>query len=460
MYRQIRLNTTLVLSLLVLLVTPLYSYSQKGSIPNNKQVGRTWSKNPFDYKVFIENRGQWATTSGKKILFQARLGKTQLSITSHGLMYSYVKLVEKRGNEEEEGTGAENSHFLPPEVHTAKMEWVNSNVNVTIEAQQEQTDYYSYRTDDDKTVRTNAFKKIICHNLYPGIDVEYFFPEKGEGIRYDLIIHPGADLSKLKMNYSGFQSIEQDGIGNIALCMADSATKDIIDSVPHTYYSDTHELLASSFIKTGNTISFAVNNYDKTREMIIDPWMVDPGFTSDDKALDIAKDLAGNIYVYGGGGSGTPWELKKFTPLGTLVWTYVTSFTGSSWYGDLAVDPAGNSFISEGCCDGIIEKINTNDSVIWTITNGVYEYWLLTFDCSFTNLYLGCAYTSGAIPAESISHLDVNTGAITGAVALNTAGSEPRDIAWAPNGDLYFLSCYGNDHVLAVTPAFTNIFSI
>ncbi len=340
------------------------------------------------------------------------------------------------------------------------MEWLNSNADITIEAQQEQSDYYSYRTDDDKTVRTNAFKKIICHNLYRGVDVEYFFPEKGEGIRYDLIIHPGADLSKLKMNYSGFQALKQDEIGDIALSMADASTNDIIDSVPHTFYSDTHELLASSFVKTGNTISFAISNYDKTREIIIDPWMVDPGFTTDDVAFDIAKDIAGNIYVYGGGGSGNPWELKKFTSLGTLVWTYVTSFTGSSWYGDLAVDPAGNSFISEGCCDGIIEKINTNDSVLWTVTNGVYEYWLLTFDCSFTNLYLGCAYTSGAVPAESVSHLDVNTGAITGAVALNTSGSEPRDIAWAPNGNLYFLSCYGNDHVLAVTPAFTNIFSI
>ncbi len=113
MYHQIKQITTKVLSILLLLVLPLFSYSQKGN-SQNKQVGTTWSKKPFDYKVFIENRGQWATstTSGEKILFQARLGKMNVSVTPHGLIYTYVKLVEKPGNEEEEGNGAENSNFL------------------------------------------------------------------------------------------------------------------------------------------------------------------------------------------------------------------------------------------------------------------------------------------------------------------------------------------------------------
>ena len=43
-----------------------------------------------------------------------------------------------------------------------------------------------------------SFKKIIYRNLYPDIDVEYVFhPE--DGIKYSLILHPGADISKVKM---------------------------------------------------------------------------------------------------------------------------------------------------------------------------------------------------------------------------------------------------------------------
>ncbi len=191
---------------------------------------------------------------------------------------------------------------------------------------------------------------------------------------------------------------------------------------------------------------------------VIDPWSINPGLTAQDVAFDVAKDLAGNVYVYGGGGAGSPWKVQKYTPGGTLIWTYTTTF--ASWYGDLAVSGVGNTYITEGCCGGGIRELSPSGIVHWSVNNGTYEYWLLSFDCSYTHLYLGCAYSSGAIPAESVSHLDTTSGAITGAVAIPSGGSEPRDIAWAPNGNLYFLTCTGGNGLIGVTPAFTTIFNV
>lgn len=417
-------------------------------------------KKPFNPDVFVENKGQYNGFFPKndKILYRSQLGNMEVYFTPGGIIYRSVTMIEKSSKEEEEG--AENSSFFPPEEHVFSMKWVNSNPNTTIKAEGEQDDYYSFKSEGNNTIRTNAFKKIIYQNIYPGIDVEYSFPANGKGMKYQLMIHPGALVSQIKMKYEGLKELKINKDDEVTMSMTNPDQIDIIDKAPDTYYKGSKATILSSFEKQNDWVSFTIGVYDTSKEIIIDPWTIDPNFTKEDVAFDVAKDLAGNIYVYGGGGGGgSYWALKKFTSAGVPVWTYTTTFLSSSaWFGALAVDPAGNSYITEGCCAGTIEKINTNASVTWSVTNGVYEYWLLTFDCSFANLYLGCAY--GA-PTEWVGNLNVNTGAITNATVLPTGGSpnEPRAMAWAPNGNLYFLSCSASQ-VLAVTPAFASVFSI
>ena len=52
----------------------------------------------------------------------------------------------------------------------------------------------------DGITDVHTFQQITIKDIYPGIDVEYTFHEK-EGTKYALIIHPGADVSKVKMKY-------------------------------------------------------------------------------------------------------------------------------------------------------------------------------------------------------------------------------------------------------------------
>src|SRR6185312_11217492 len=345
----------------------IFSFSLCNGQGSVSQAGATWLKAPFDSKIFIENRGQFTVENpgNEKILFRATIGKTELYFTPHGLIYHYTHVRVRQDKDKDGETGPESTHFLTPDSHTGYMQWLNANPNVTIDAGEEQPDYYAYEAGETKkTIRANAFKKLTYHNIYPGIDAEYFFPEQGNGIRYELIIHPGADASMIKMQYNGFLPLTQDKAGNLIVQLNGLKGNELVDSIPHTFYSGTKETISSSFTADKNIVSFDISNYNKSKEITIDPWVVDPHFTNVDVAFDIAKDLAGNIYVYGGGGNSSAWQLRKFTASGTPVWTFVTSYTSaSSWYGDLAVDPAGNSYITEGCCDGIIQKIRISGRV-------------------------------------------------------------------------------------------------
>jgi PKD repeat protein len=230
----------------------------------------------------------------------------------------------------------------------------------------------------------------------------------------------------------------------------------VTDHAPATFYAAGKTVISSSYAISKDRITFSLEDYDKSRIVIIDPWVVNPNFTDQNKAFDIACDSMGYVYVFGGH---APWKLKKFDQNGNLLWTYNTSF--NDWYGALAVDLKGNSYITDGCCSGTIQQIDSAGNVGWTNVNGVDEYWRLAFSCDFSQLAICTGYSSGGfVPAESVSLLDTATGALGSSVTPFSPGtSEPRYLAWGINGNIFSVSCT-SDEVAQITPAFTTIFTV
>ena len=50
-------------------------------------------------------------------------------------------------------------------------------------------------------VNCKVYQGVTYHDLYPGIDIRYY-TNNGQ-LKYDLIIHPGADVSRIRMRYDG-----------------------------------------------------------------------------------------------------------------------------------------------------------------------------------------------------------------------------------------------------------------
>jgi hypothetical protein len=74
-----------------------------------------------------------------------------------------------------------------------------------------------FRGSDPDQWKANipTFKELTYHNLYPGIDLVY----KGvDGrFKYDLIVNPGADVSRVRFIYEGVDRIQVKDSGALAL---------------------------------------------------------------------------------------------------------------------------------------------------------------------------------------------------------------------------------------------------
>ena len=448
-------NFTLLLNLFLCCIFCIHA-----SISLSQSAGTKWITNPYEEKVFVENNGQFASLEselGCKILFSFEQGNTTFFLCNDQFIVREAKEVVEGETQEKDDPATE--HFPAPSFSYLKFSLGKASVSSIITGEKKSQAIQKYHAPDasgqNKVITASAFSQVLYKNFYDGIDLIFSAHEKN-GIKYQYIVHPFANASLIHTNYTGVGNIELDSAGNLH---AGIRGTEILDHAPKTFYADDNHIIPSSYALRENSYSILTSNYDPGKTIIIDPWVVNPNFVNQNKAFDIAGDAAGNVYVFGGH---FPWKVKKFNTNGNPVWTFNTSF--NAWYGALAVDPSGNSIITEGCCGGRIVKLDSAGNVAWSLTNGVDEYWRLAYSCDFSSLYLatGNASTPG-LQFESISRLDTATGAITNSTAFFGAPSEPRSLAAGLDGNIYTISCGGGvgaDEVLVMTPSFTTLFSV
>ncbi|MGD0711305.1 MAG: gliding motility-associated C-terminal domain-containing protein, partial [Bacteroidales bacterium] len=337
-----------------------------------KKAGKpTWiTSDPFKTDVFIENFGQfdnWATTDGK---IKYAIDKAdKIFFTPHGYTIRVDKIVKKEDDDLDEtdsvkGSDAKNyekddDENRVLEKYTIHVNWMGSNPDPEIIASEPSSNYYTFGEKGYENVKAKGYKKIIYKNLYPQIDIEYTIPEKG-GIKYKLILHPGADISQVKMQYTGdVENAIKDFEGNI---LVNTPAGAIVDHTPQSYYMENHDIIPSAFVLKDNVVSFKLNEPSispvgeqipehRFQTVIIDPWTTTPtSLTTNNTAFDIDFDNFGNVYVSGGS---NPYKLSKYSIAGSLLWTFTNpagwSSTSQNAYSKFCLlHNSGTSFIGEG----------------------------------------------------------------------------------------------------------------
>jgi len=377
----------IILSLYFILSLPFLAFP--GEQPKSKWI----VKSPFERKEFIENKGQYEL--GKRasmgdILYGARQDGLHYYFTKNGIWVKYLakmtrteyereKFKEFMG-EAEEGEEKEGDNLVKykwvEQFHHMVFEGAGS--NTTIIAEEKVSNVYKFSPENKYNVTANAFKKITYKNLYPGIDMEFIFPEDKQGFKYTFIVHPGADPSLIKMNYPTHKGdLKLDAQGNIVIR---SLFGDFTDHAPVANMELANTPVACSFNLALNAVKFNVAKYNKTQTLIIDPWTTSPGFAVNN-AYDVDWDNGGNCYAYGGS---SPFQLIKLNPAGAIIWTYAVAFSSGFYYGDFAVDNnSGASYIVDGFNGGGAQamKVNTAGAQV-AIYNGnalFQEMWRIVF---------------------------------------------------------------------------------
>ncbi|MGP8214638.1 MAG: gliding motility-associated C-terminal domain-containing protein [Bacteroidia bacterium] len=400
---------------IVFMVTFCINFAQSQNIKSNWTI-----RNPFEQKVFIENNeGQFdGNIDSNKVLFNANIDGINIYFTSRGVIYRHDELprinLKERGEPEQENDKKNKPKLIK---HFFSVTWEGANSDVEITAEDEVSFYYCYPLNDKHTTIAHAFKKLLYKNLYQGIDIEYSFPDDKSGIEYSIIVHPGADLSKVILTYPDAIS-SKDSYGNIKM---QSTFGEFIDYAPsNVFYKENNAIALASFTLRNNKISFDVCNQDKNKTLVIDPWTTDPGFTPYDGAYALRYDFQGNVYIYGGGSSypNAAFQLIKLSGNGNIQWIYTPGFSIS--FGDLAVDMQSGSIYVAGVFDGI-DKINPlgieTKQII--ISGSSTEKWKLCFDNCSKKLIVGTGGTGnigqGAVidtdfsSFTSINYLDAAT---------------------------------------------------
>jgi gliding motility-associated-like protein len=450
------------LFLLLGIILPLSSIGQKSTEP-------AWAAHYSKSKTFIENMGQFddqENSSTGKIRYAIDFGSTRIFFGDKGVSYSFLEAV-KIPKEQRDELRTKMSQY-PSERKTyeklvgkflyktdlVNMVWGNSSPAVQLIGQEETTDYhnYSYNNGSGEIVGASGakgFKKLVYQQLYPGIDVEYVVhPEIG--VKYALIVHPGADPSLVKMVYDREISLLD---GKIQI---PTQFGNIIDHEPYSYYENNRDYVINSHFKQEQrSISFEVTSYDPTKTLIIDPWTQTPAFNTNwDVVWECERDGSGNVYILGGI---MPMQVLKYSNAGALLWTYSTPYdTSNCWLGTLATDLAGNSYVTRGSISGI-QKISAAGALIWNNNGGggsignSDEYWSIEFNCDQSGLVVGGTTGAFALPPvleAAIFNINSANGNIsnTSEVAIGPTFSIPpnlqevRSIAGSPNGKYYFLT--------------------
>lgn len=322
--------------------------------------------------------------------------------------------------------------------------WLNSNSNVQLQALDKTVDYHNYTIKKNGQYETlsqiTAYKKLVYKNLYNGIDIVYeLHPEIG--LKYSLIVHPGADLSSVALSYSKSFQLNTDGT-----IRTQTALGEIKDHAPLTFYADNkNNVIPSKYRVNGNNISFELDVYDKSKTIIIDPWTQTPSFATNwDCVWECERDAAGNVYIIGGV---MPLQLLKYNSTGTLQWTYNTPYDTTMWLGTFATDNAGNSYVTNGS-NAMIQKISTAGTLVWNNSSpgGLFtstEFWNIAFNCDQTRLIIGG--TGGTLPPlPYIYEIDMNSGNVLSSVQVTSGALMPtqevRSITACGNGKYFYLT--------------------
>jgi gliding motility-associated-like protein len=390
----------------------------------------------FGTRVFIENKSQFDASipGGSRVLYALENGTERVYLTDKGVVYQFRE-PEKLSRKEREAMERDPEYTQKqPEKYHVSMEWQGASPDMRVEATG-RTDYYF--TYGASYLNSHGYRKVTYYNVYDGIDIEYFIPDGGrEGIKYNVILHPGAQVSDLQMKYSG--AVDRIRINEAGDLEVKVPVDKIIEHAPESFYKD-GEKIASTFVLNDGIAGFGFPvGADAGREVVIDPWVTTiSSLPTNHHAYDVDYDFGGNTYVYGGY---NPYLVAKYSSTGALVWVFSGTITNPSWSsspsgyaGNFVVQKFNNKvYIGQGfngTGDQVIrlDPFGNYDNFINTPTTQFKEVWDMGFHCTGD----GEVFVLGGGTSSNISAVTINptTAVMTLATFQPTNNNIAQDVA-------------------------------
>ena len=444
---------------------------------------------------------------------QGKTGPAAINAKAHALISDFgrvpVYFVPNRGQTDDQVSfyvqGADKTVYFAPDGVTfamsyparsgseaeserwvVKLDFLGARKDVKPEGLEETGAVISYFRGKPEEWKTGlpAYSRIIYRDLWPGIDLAY----KGEmdKLKYEFIVHPGADPAKIRLAYRGAERVALTAEGRLEVKTPAGGFEDDtpvayqeVDGrragVPVTYSLEDITAGQSSAAASGPGITqadrsdsqsrvygFVVDVYDRSRALVLDPAvLVYCGYigspSGQDNGYGLAVDSSGNAYITGPVSSdestfpvtvgpdltfngGTDAFVAKVDSSGTgLVYCgYIGGSNGDIGLG-IAVDGSGSVYVTG--------NTSSNQSTFPVLVgpdlthNGGGDAFVAKVDSSGTGLiYCGYIGGSGNDGANGIA-VDVSGNAYVTGTTDSTESTFPEtvgpDLTYNGGGDTY-----------------------
>ncbi len=281
---------------------------------------------------FIENKGQWNPDVVFRVDMQGSgcyLGRNGFSATLYDPK-DYERVLSIMHGHYRVAPSSPDSFKIHQHTYTVAFAGANPQPRIIPEKPVEGFNNYFIGNDPSKWAsRCRVFQSIVYQDVYPGIDLRYY--SLSGHLKYDLIVHPGADLSKvrLKYGYAGGLAVRAGSL-HISTTVGEA-----VEGIPEAYQpSNTGRTSVDCRYRVrDSTVTFEVRGYDPGTTLVIDPTLIFSSFTgspADNWGFTATPGADGSMYLGGIADAGYP----------TTPGAYQVNFggeDGSGIPGDIAI---------------------------------------------------------------------------------------------------------------------------
>ncbi len=378
--------------------------SADSATPSKQVAMANLSSQPL---AFIENRGQW----GKKTIFRADAGGATFYFCREEVALLFV-----RNGDNFEGASLPEPDEIPGqsegtdnrEALLIKTKFAGANPQAVVSGDGMLSQYcnYFYGNDPSKW-RTHVpnFSSVVYRDIWPGIDIRY--RGNGRAMKYDFIVHPGADLSAISLQYEGVEDLYVTPSGE--LCVQ-SKFGPIFEKMPRVYQESGHgqENLEARFVPNGRlACGFDVGDYDRSCDLIIDPEIVFStylGGSLEDNGQEVAITSNGEVVVTGYTISNDfptvdPYDgslggvrdafVTEYSRSGDVLFSTYYGGLGIDWAYDVAVDIYDNIYLAGSTTSSDFPRVNPYDNILGGSQDAFLSKFSSAGDSLIYSTYLG-----------------------------------------------------------------------
>ncbi len=254
-----------------------------------QRVKETLKKNAETLR-FMENKGQ-ITNKDVLYYFQGTNGSAYIERNKIRFVANKDTLIaHQQANNNKEDANEPQLDRVTKAMHTFTLNMIGSNPESTLELGESFATKYNYylgKNANDAVTGVKAAKDLTFTDIYPGINLRLYSTSQGS-LEFDWVLKPGADFSKVKLNFEGQDdlSIDKDGSIKVGLRFTD-----VKFNIPESYQVTN---------KGKVPINFSFNKKEENTVVFQTKSKIDPQF-----ALVIDPILSWGTYMDGNFGSGS-----------------------------------------------------------------------------------------------------------------------------------------------------------